>query len=128
MLSVKLIFAVALFGLVCYVLGRWSGRRGERVGEPMLQTSDAPRTLDAARAAAAANASTHAAAANTAIHVAAGNAATHAPGALDADSLEEIKGHLRESSLIAAIKVYRTRTNCSLREAKDAVESIQRNL
>ncbi|MDQ1593187.1 MAG: hypothetical protein QOG71_3814 [Pyrinomonadaceae bacterium] len=108
-MNVKLIFAFVLFGLVCYVLGRWSGRRGAS-GEPMLQTFNAPRTLDAARAAAAAN------------------AATQAPGALDADSLEEIKGHLRERRLIEAIKVYRTRTNCSLREAKDAVESIQRNL
>ncbi|MDX6270847.1 MAG: hypothetical protein QOD28_2070 [Acidobacteriota bacterium] len=106
-MNVKLILAFALFGLVCYVLGRWSGRRGARVGEPMLQTSNAPRTLDAARAAAT---------------------ATQAAGALDADSLEEIKGHLCERRLIEAIKVYRARTDCSLREAKDAVESIQRNL
>ncbi|HZG53342.1 MAG TPA: hypothetical protein VEZ40_14520 [Pyrinomonadaceae bacterium] len=67
--------------------------------EPMLRTS-APLTLDPPRAA----------------------------GALDAASLEEIKRLVRERQLIAAIRIYRERTNCGLREAKEAVESIARSL
>jgi len=102
-MSIKLILAFIFVGLVCYVLGRLSGRRGDG-GEPMLQTST-PRTLDAARAA----------------------ADTHS-GTLDADSLEEIKRLIRERHLIEAIKVYRQRMDCSLREAKDGVESIMKSL
>jgi ribosomal protein L7/L12 len=67
----------------------------------MLQTS-APRTLHAARAAQA--------------------------GTLDAASLEEIKKSIRAGQLISAIKIYRERTNCGLREAKDAVEAIAKTL
>jgi hypothetical protein len=106
-MSVKLILAFVLVGLIGYVLGRRSARRrgGDdgRDGEPMLETSSEPRTLDAAVAA-------------------------HAASALNADSLEEIKRHLRDRRLIEAVKIYRLRTGCSLSEAKDRVESIQKNL
>jgi hypothetical protein len=103
-MSIKLILAFILVGLVSYVLGRMSGRRGDGGGEPMLQTS-APRTLGSARALAATP-----------------------RGTLDADSLEEIKRLVRERHLIEAIKIYRQQTNCSLREAKDGVESIMKSL
>ena len=102
-MSIKLILAFVLVGLVCYFLGRLSGRRGGSSGvEPMLQTS-APLRLDASHDAAYG-------------------------GTLDTASLEEIKRLLRERHLIEAIRIYRTRTNCSLREAKDAVESISKSL
>lgn len=104
-MSIKLILAFILVGLVGFVLGRLSGRRGGDAGEPMLQTS-VPRTLDAARAASAAAESS----------------------TLDATSLEEIKRLLRERQLIEAIKIYRRQTDCSLREAKDAVEAIAKTL
>ena len=102
-MSIKLILAFILFGLACYVLGRLSAGRARGGGGQMLQTS-APRTLDAARADAA-----------------------HA-GVLDAASLEEIKRLIREGQLIGAIKIYRDRMNCGLREAKDGVESIMKSL
>jgi hypothetical protein len=106
-MSIKLILAFILVGLVCYILGRLSGgRRDGGDGRPMLNTS-APRTLDAARAAT--------------------TAATHT-GTLDAGALEEIKRLLRERQLISAIKIYREQTRCSLRDAKDAVESIMKSL
>jgi hypothetical protein len=103
-MSIKLILVFIAVGLVCYLLGRLSGRRGGDGGRPMLQTS-APRTLDAAQAAANAHA-----------------------GTLDAASLEEIKRLVRERQLIAAIRIYRERTDCGLREAKEAVESIAESL
>lgn len=104
-MSLKLILAFVAVGLACYVLGRLSGGRGHGGGgEPMLQTS-APRTLGAARAAATAH-----------------------TGTLDAVSLEEIKRLIREQQLIGAIKIYRERTNCGLREAKEAVEAIAKSL
>jgi hypothetical protein len=105
-MSIKLILVFIVVGLVCYLLGRLSGRRGDDGSRPMLQTS-APRTLGAAQAASA--------------------AATHA-GTLDAASLEEIKRLVRERQLIAAIRIYRERTDCGLREAKEAVESIAESL
>ena len=104
-MSIKLILAFVLVGLACYVLGRLSGRRGDDSGRPMLQTS-APRTFHPARPAVA---------------------AAHA-GTLDAASLEEIKRLVRERQLIAAIRIYRERMNCGLREAKEAVESIAGSL
>lgn len=104
-MSVKVFVLLLLVGLAAYVLGRMSGRRGDGGGHPMLQTS-APRDADAARAA---------------------SAGAHA-ATLDAASLEEIKGLVRERHLIEAIRIYRTRTNCSLREAKEAVESIAQSL
>jgi len=42
--------------------------------------------------------------------------------------LDEIKNLLRKGQTISAIKIYRERTNCGLREAKDAVESIEKTL
>jgi hypothetical protein len=99
-MGIKFILLLIFVGLVCFLLGRLSGgRRGD--GGQMLQTH-APRTLDAALAA---NNNT-----------------------LDADSLAEIKRLLGERQLINAIKIYRQRTNCSLREAKDAVEAIAKTL
>lgn len=109
-MSIKLILAFVLVGLVCYILGRLSGGRRDGNGRPMLNTS-APRTLDAARAAAAAVA-----------------AAPPNAGTLDAASLEEIKRLLGERQLISAIKIYREQTRCSLLEAKNAVESIRQSL
>lgn len=107
-MSIKLILAFVLVGLVCYLLGRASGRRSGRVGEPMIRdASSAPRTFDAPRAV---------------------SAATAHGGALDANTLEEIKRLIREGQLIGAIKIYRDRTNCGLREAKDGVESIMKTL
>ena len=103
-MSIKLILAFVLVGLACYVLGRLTGGRGDGNGRPMLQTS-APRTLNASRPA----------------------AAVHA-GTLDAASLEEIKRLVRERQLIAAIRIYRERTDCGLREAKEAVEAIAESL
>ena len=99
-MSLKLILLFVFVGLVCYILGRLSG--GRRDGGQMLDTSAPGRTLDAARPA---------------------HNAT-----LDARSLEEIKSFIRDRQLISAIKIYRERTNCSLREAKDAVEAIARSL
>jgi ribosomal protein L7/L12 len=99
-MSIKLILLLIFVGLVSYLLGRLAGaRRGD--GGQMLQTS-AARTLDAARAAQA--------------------------GTLDFDSLEEIKRLIRERQLISAIKIYRQRTNCGLRQAKEAVEAIAKTL
>lgn len=98
-MSIKLILLLIFVGLFCYILGRLSG--GRRDTGQMLQTHT-PRTLDAARAAQ-------------------GNR-------LDADSLAEIKRLLGERQLISAIKIYRQQTNCSLREAKDAVEAIAKTL
>jgi hypothetical protein len=105
-MSIKLVLVFIAVGLVCYLLGRRSGRRGDDGNRPMLQTY-APRTLGEAQA--AANATAHAA-------------------TLDAASLEEIKRLIRERQLIAAIRIYRERTNCGLREAKEAVESIAESL
>ena len=104
-MGVKIILLLIFVGLAGYVLGKLSGRRGGGGGEPMLQTS-APRTLGAARAA------------STAAHAA----------TLDAASLDEIKRLVRERQLAAAIRIYRERTNCGLREAKEAVESIAESL
>ena len=106
-MSIKLILAFVLVGLICYILGRLSGGRheGGGGGAPMLNTA-APRTLDAARAA----------------------TAPPDAGALDAASLEEIKRLLRDRQLISAIKIYREQTRCSLLEAKNAVESIRQSL
>jgi hypothetical protein len=53
---------------------------------------------------------------------------TSVPRVLDTPTLDEIKRLVREQQLIAAIRIYRERTNCGLREAKEAVESIARNL
>jgi len=100
-MTIKLMLAFILVGLVCYVIGRMSGRRGASDGQ-MLQTP----TLSQFNGASA--------------------AATR--GTLEAASLEEIKRLLRERQLISAIKIYRERTNCGLREAKDAVESIMKTL
>jgi hypothetical protein len=102
-MSIKLILAFILFGLVCYILGRLSGRRNG--AGRMLQTP-APRTF-----------------APLSENMSASNAAL-----LDAAVLEEIKRQVRAGQLINAIKLYRQRTNCSLREAKDAVDSIARGL
>ena len=104
-MSIKLILAFILFGLVCYILGRLSGSKRSGAGQ-MLQTP-APRTF------------THASANMNAFGTA---------GMLDAAVLEEIKRQVRAGQLINAIKLYRQRTNCSLREAKDAVDSIARGL
>ncbi|HKP73876.1 MAG TPA: hypothetical protein VJT82_13120 [Pyrinomonadaceae bacterium] len=102
-MSIKLILAFVLVGLVCYILGRLSGRRGH-AGQ-MLQPS-APRTFNPASA----------------------NTSASTVGTLDAAALEEIKNQVRAGQLINAIKIYRQRTNCSLRDAKDAVDSIARGL
>ena len=100
-MSIKLILLLIFVGLVSYILGRLSGG-GRTDGGQMLHTS-APRTmLDAPRRATAET--------------------------LDPASLEEVKRLLEEKQLIAAIKIYRQRTNCSLREAKDAVEAIAKTL
>jgi hypothetical protein len=106
-MSTKLILLLIFVGLACYVLGRRSARRGGGGGEPMLLTS-APRTLVSARTATAA-------------------ASAHGD-ALDAASLEEVKRLLGERRLIEAIRIYRERTNCGLREAKEACESIAESL
>jgi hypothetical protein len=103
LMSIKLILAFILFGLVCYILGRRSGRRSD-TGQ-MLQTS-APRTFTPMSA----------------------NMSASTLGMIDAAVLEEIKRQVRAGQLINAIKLYRQRTNCSLREAKDAVDSIARGL
>ncbi|HLL17138.1 MAG TPA: hypothetical protein VK388_18910 [Pyrinomonadaceae bacterium] len=103
-MSIKLILAFVLVGFVCYVLGRMSGRRGDDSSRPMLQTS-APRAFDPPRAATTAHA-----------------------GTLDAASLDEIKRLVRERQLIAAIRIYRERTDCGLREAKETVEAIAESL
>ncbi|HEV2799679.1 MAG TPA: hypothetical protein VGW12_04235 [Pyrinomonadaceae bacterium] len=104
-MSIKLIVAFVLVGLVCYVLGRLSGaRRSSRGGGQMIQSSAAPYTPGVPRVEAA------------------------PASALDAASFAEIKHLIHEGHLIGAIKVYRERTNCGLREAKDAVESIKRSL
>ncbi len=108
-MSTKLILLLIFVGLVCYVLGRRSARRGGGGGgEPMLLTS-APRTLVPARTAAVASAAAHG-------------------DALDAASLEEVKRLLGERRVIEAIRIYRERTNCGLREAKEACESIAESL
>lgn len=107
-MSTKLVLLLIFVGLACYVLGRRSARRGGAGGEPMLQTT-APRTLAAARTATAAAATAHG-------------------EALDAASLEEVKRLLGERRLIEAIRIYRERTNCGLREAKEACESIAESL
>jgi hypothetical protein len=99
-MSVKLILLLILVGLVCYILGRLSGGRRDGGGQ-MLQTR-VPHMPGAA-------------------HLAYG-------GSLDAASLEEVKRLIREQQLISAIRIYRERTNCGLREAKDAVEAIARTL
>jgi hypothetical protein len=105
-MSTKLILLLIFVGLACYVLGRRSARRGGGGGggEPMLQTS-APRALVPARTA----------------------TATH-DAALDAASLAEVKRLIGERRLIEAIRIYRERTNCGLREAKEACESIAESL
>jgi hypothetical protein len=103
-MSVKVLLLLLFVGLVAYALGRLSGRRaGGGDGTPMLQPF-APRMPDAARVARA--------------HVA----------TLDAASLEQIKRLLHERQLIEAIRTYRERTNCGLREAKEAVELIEKSL
>jgi hypothetical protein len=104
-MSIKLIAIIFIVGVVCYLLGRMAKGRRDADGR-MLQTS-APRTLDAASSS---------------------SSATVGAGALDAASLEEIKRLIRERQLINAIKIYRERTNCGLREAKDAVEEIGKSL
>ena len=99
-MSIKFILLLIFVGLVCFLLGRLSGsRRGD--GGQMLQTH-APRSLDSA--------------------LAAHNAT------LDAATLAEIKRLLGERQLIGAIKIYRRQTNCSLSEAKNAVEAIAKTL
>lgn len=103
-MTIELIAIIVFVGLVGYLLGRRAGRRRDADGR-MLQTPE-PRTLDAARSA----------------------AAIAQTRALDADSLAEIKQLLAKRQLIGAIKVYRERTNCGLREAKDAVEAIMKSL
>jgi hypothetical protein len=103
-MSVKVLLLLLFVGLVAYALGRLSGRRaGGGDGRPMLQPF-APRTLDASRLAGA-------------------HAVT-----LDAASLEQIKRLLHERQLIEAIRTYRERTGCGLREAKEAVEVIEKSL
>ena len=52
-----------------------------------------------------------------------GNAVTHAPP--DADFEEEVRRLAAAGNLINAIKLYRERTGCSLKDAKDAVERIR---
>ncbi|HZH29800.1 MAG TPA: hypothetical protein VEY11_03480 [Pyrinomonadaceae bacterium] len=102
-MSVKVLLLLLFVGLVAYALGRRSGKRAGGDGRPMLQPF-APRTLDASRLAGA-------------------HAVT-----LDAASLEQIKRLLHERQLIEAIRTYRERTNCGLREAKEAVELIEKSL
>ena len=103
-MSIKLILAFVLVGLVCYILGRLSGGSRGGAGQ-MLQTS-APRAFTPLSA----------------------NTSPPTAAALDAAVLEEIERQVRAGQLINAIKLYRQRTNCSLREAKDAVDSIARGL
>lgn len=103
-MSGKLILGFILIGLVCYIIGRMSARRGNNDGQ-MLQTS-ALRNFNGTGT----------------------NTGASGSGALDAATLEEIKRLIRERQLISAIKIYRERTNCGLREAKDAVESIMKTL
>ncbi|HVG38863.1 MAG TPA: hypothetical protein VM870_06225, partial [Pyrinomonadaceae bacterium] len=97
---INFIVLLVFVGLVCFLIGRLSGRRRADGGQ-MIE-AHAPRTLDSA--------------------LAAHNAT------LDADTLAEIKRLLGEQQLINAIKIYRQRTNCGLREAKDAVEAIAKTL
>jgi len=104
-MSMKFILGFILVGLVCYIIGRLSAKRGQSGDGQMLQTS-AMRNFNRTDA----------------------NAGALKTGALDAASLEEIKSLLRERQLIAAIKIYRERTNCGLREAKDAVEAIMKTI
>jgi len=106
-MSVKIILGFILVGLACYMVGRMSARRGQNGGNgQMLQTS-AMRNFNRADAV---------------------NAGASRTGTLDAATMEEIKHLLRERQMISAIKIYRERTNCGLREAKDAVESIMKTL
>jgi len=105
-MSVKLILGFILVGLVCYIIGRLSTRRGQSSGDgQMLQTS-ALRNFNQAGA----------------------NTGALKSGTLDMATLEEIKNLLRERQLIEAIKIYRKLTNCGLREAKDAVEAIMKTI
>lgn len=106
-MSVKIILGFILVGLACYMVGRMSARRGQNGGnEQMLQTS-AMRNFNRADAL---------------------NAGASKTGTLDAATLDEIKNLLHKGQTISAIKIYRERTNCGLREAKDAVESIKKTL
>ncbi len=103
-MSVKIILGFIIVGLVCYIIGRLSARRSNADGR-MLQTS-ALRNFNRADA----------------------NRSAPGSGVLDAATLGEIKDLIHKRQLIAAIKIYRERTNCGLREAKDAVESMMKNL
>ncbi len=105
-MGIKLILGFILVGLVCYTVGRLSARRGQNGNGQMLQTPYA-RNFNGA-----------------------GAVNTGAPGIgmLDAATLGEIKNLIRKGQTISAIKIYRERTNCGLREAKDAVESIEKTL
>jgi hypothetical protein len=100
-MGITFILLLIFVGLVCFLIGRVSGGRRADGGQ-MLQ-AHAPRTLDSA--------------------LAANNNNT-----LDADSLAEIKRLLGEQKLIGAVKIYREQMNCSLREAKEAVEAIAKTL
>jgi len=105
-MSVKIILGFILVGLVCYTVGRLSARRGQNGDGQMLQNS-ALRNFNGADAV---------------------NTSALESGTLDAATLDEIKNLIRKGQTISAIKIYRERTNCGLREAKDAVESIEKTL
>jgi hypothetical protein len=103
-MDIKLIVAFILVGLVCYIIGRLSARRGQNNDGQMLQTSalrnfNGPDSL---------------------------NIGDSGTAALDSATLQEIEKLLRKGQKISAIRIYRKRANCELCEAKDAVESMMK--
>lgn len=106
-LSAFVVYAIVFFaGLV---LGRVWGRASARREGNML--SNQGNTLSTRPAAPARTASYNA---PDAIH-----------GETDASLEEEVRRLVAAGNLINAIKLYRERTGCGLKEAKDAVERIR---
>ncbi|MDQ3908552.1 MAG: hypothetical protein M3268_09440 [Acidobacteriota bacterium] len=109
-MDTKLILAFAAVGLVCFVVGLLVGRAGRRDGQMMVRPNIASPSGSFG--------ATPPASLGTTTPSVSFDASAAAGEVID----ERLRELLRENKLIEAIKLYRERTGCGLKEAKEAVE------
>lgn len=95
------LLSLLLVGLICFIAGAmWGRRRAQRAGPMIMQSS--PLTMS--------------------------RPASAPPNAAIAGEMEDVRAYIRAGQMIRAIKAYRDRTGRGLKESKDAVEALAREM
>ena len=100
-MDITYLLSFLLVGLLCFIAGAMWGRRSAHRAGPMI-TQPSPLTTSWP--------------------------ASAPPGAAIAGEMEDVRAYIRAGQMIHAIKAYRDRTGLGLKESKDAVEAMAREM